>query len=87
MNHPSYYLLKFISEQIVLLLSLKNINYKFYEIDNCKCIIYKCIQKVIKFNINECKLKIQDSNNGEIKDTIEDITKLYYDIYDRVGFC
>jgi hypothetical protein len=87
MNHPTFHLLKFISEQIVLLLNLKNINYKFFEIDNSKCIIYKCIQKVVKFNIDNCKLKLQDRNNGEIKDTIEDICKLYYDTYDRIGFC
>jgi hypothetical protein len=87
MNHPTFHLLKFISEQIVLLLNLKNINYKFFEINNSKCIIYKCIQKVVKFNIDNCKLKVQDRNNGEIKDTIEDICKLYYDTYDRIGFC
>lgn len=87
MNHPTFHLLKFISEQIVLLLNLQNINYKFFEIDNSKCIIYKCIQKVVKFNIDECKLKLQDRNNGEIKDTIEDICNLYYNTYNRIGFC
>ena len=86
MNHPTFHLLKFISEQIAEILDLKNVNYRFFEIDNAKCIIYKCIQKVVNFNIDDCKLKLQDRNNGEIKDTIEDMTKLYYDIYDRIGF-
>tara|TARA_B100000886_G_scaffold273238_1_gene197156 strand:+ start:212 stop:1063 length:852 start_codon:yes stop_codon:yes gene_type:complete len=86
MNHPTYHLLKFVSEQIVSILEFKNINYTFYEIDNAKCIIYKCIQKVVNFNIEECQLKIQDRHSGEIKSTIEDICKLYYDTYDRINF-
>ena len=67
MNHPTYHLLKFVSEQIVLLLNLKNINYKHHEIDNSKCIIYKCIQKVVKFNVDDCKLKAIDRNTNTTK--------------------
>ena len=87
MNHPTFHLLKFISEQIAEILDLKIINYKFHEIDNAKCIIYKCIQKVVNFNVDACQLKNQDKHGGKTKHTIEDICKLYYNTYDRIGFC
>lgn len=86
MNHPTFHLLKFISEQVVLILSLKNINYKFFEIDNVKCIIYKCIQKVVKFNIDDCKFKIHNRNINIIKNTTEDICNMYYDTYDQIKY-
>ena len=86
MNHPTNYILGYISEKIVLILNLKNIKYRFYEIDNAKCIIYNCIQKVVNFNINNCELKIIDRDSGTKKKNIEDICKLYYDTYDRINF-
>jgi hypothetical protein len=86
MNHPTFHLLKFVSEQIVSILSIKNINYKFHEIDVAKCIIYKCIQKVVNFNVDDCKFKICDRNTNITKYTVEDICKLYYGAYDKIGF-
>tara|TARA_B110000037_G_scaffold210250_1_gene260362 strand:+ start:945 stop:1214 length:270 start_codon:yes stop_codon:yes gene_type:complete len=86
MNHPTFHILKFISEQIVSISSIKNINYKFHEIAPPKCIIYKCIQKVVNFNVDDCKFKICDRNTKITKDTVEDICKLYYRTYDKIGF-
>ncbi len=81
MNHPTSYLLRFISENIINILQIKHNNYRFYEIDNAKCIIYKCIQKVVNFRIDNCDFLTKNKTN------LLDICKLYYETYNRINFC
>ena len=79
MNHPTKYLLQFICEEIVNILKIKNtIN---YEIDvlasETKCIIYKCIQQNVNFDIKKhFPLTLQKKN-------VYEITELYYDTYSK----
>tara|TARA_B110000503_G_C6930880_1_gene322745 strand:- start:132 stop:632 length:501 start_codon:yes stop_codon:yes gene_type:complete len=75
MNHPTFYLLKFISESIIIIINCKKIQYNFYEIDNSKC-----IQKIVNFDINKCKLLTKNKN------TLEDICTLYYNTYKKINF-
>lgn len=76
MNHPSKYLLQFIAEQIVDHLKIINcINYNIDPLNNPKCILYKCIQNGVNFNIEDCK-PITSSNDNNY-----DIAKYYYTSY------
>lgn len=75
-NHPTKYIIQNIAEQIVYLLDIPNtINYNKNVLNHIKCIIYKCIQNAVNFNINECEPLLKDKTNNE------DITQLYYDSY------
>jgi hypothetical protein len=85
MNHPSKYLLQYICEEILKILNLfKPIDYKInYDIDplyNPKCIIYRCIQKVVNFNIDDYKPLLDNKNN------VNEISKYYYDTYQNIKF-
>ena len=76
MNHPTKYVLQNIGEQIIEIIKIKNtINYDLNTLDSTKCVIYKCIQNVVNFNINDCELLVH--NNSKI----EEIVKIYYDSY------
>ena len=77
MNHPTKYLLQFICEQIVSILKIKNtINYDIDVLSTGpKCIIYKCIQQNVNFDISlHLPLLLQ-------KKDLYEITQLYYDTY------
>jgi hypothetical protein len=82
MNHPTKVVIQYICEQIINILNIKNT--MNYEIDTfgagCRCILYKCISKVVKFNINDHSPLW--SNNT----TNDTITKLYYDTYKEIGY-
>ena len=75
-NHPSYHVIQFICKQIIEILQIKNtINYEIDLLIDPKCILYKCIKKHVKFeidNFHPCVL-----NNTDIKT----ITQLYYNTY------
>lgn len=76
MNHPSKYLFHFITHEIIKILNIENtINYNIDPLDNPKCILYKCIQNSVNFNINE--------HQSVTLDKIGDyeITKLYFKSY------
>jgi hypothetical protein len=79
MNHPTKYLLQYISENIINILQIENsINYNIDSLDSTKCILYKCIQKNVNFNIYE--------NNPNMFDEkcIYKIAKKYYDAYSKI---
>jgi len=82
MNHPTKYLFHYICEKIAKILEIKNTI--DYDIDvlakDTKCILYKCIQKNVNFDINDYLPLVLGKNN------IYDITKLYYDTYKSIGF-
>jgi hypothetical protein len=81
MNHPTKFVLQYICEEIVKILIINNtILYNINVLDNPKSIIYKCIQKVVNFDINEC-----NPLTSGITD-VNQITQLYYDTYRNIGF-
>jgi hypothetical protein len=83
MNHPSKYLIQYICQEIMNHLQIQsNINYNIDILNNIEqplCILYKCIQKNVNFDINNCKPFLHGKNN------IKDITQIYYDTYTNLG--
>jgi hypothetical protein len=81
MNHPTKFTLQFICEKIIELLNIKNtINYNIDPLNDPRCIIYKCIENVVNFDV---------SNNNIItcnKNSLETITQLYYDTYTNIKY-
>lgn len=78
MNHPTKYVLQNIGEQIIKLLKIPNtINYNLNVLDGTKCIIYKCIQNVVNFNINDCEPLMNNKSSNE------EIVKMYYESYNK----
>jgi len=76
MNHPSKYLFHFITHEIIKILNIENtINYNIDPLDNPKCILYKCIQNSVNFDINEHQSVTLDKVGDY------EITKLYYESY------
>jgi hypothetical protein len=80
MNHPSKYILQNIAEQILNILNLPTniINYNIDPLDNPKCIIYKCIQKVVYFDINQYTPLLSNLTNNK------DIIQFYFDTYKSI---
>jgi hypothetical protein len=87
MNHPTKYLMQYICKKI--LNELLNVSdEKFINLDlvvdplflNERGILYKCIQNVVKFNINDYTPQLSKfkANN------IEQIVSIYYDTYDKI---
>jgi len=83
MNHPSKYLLQFVGESILNLLDIPTttINYDADPLSSTKCIIYKCIQPCVFFDINKCEPYMYKTNN------IQDICELYYNSYNEIQLC
>jgi hypothetical protein len=81
MNHPTKYLIQFICEEIINILQIQNtLNYVVDVLNNPKCIIYKCIQKNVNFDINNHKcLTLHLTDIGEI-------TQLYYNTYKEIHY-
>ena len=79
MNHPSKYLIQHICKQIVDTLQIEStINYSIDFFGNTKCILYKCIQKHVRFNVDEhLPLLLNNSN-------VYEITKMYYNEYKKI---
>jgi hypothetical protein len=80
-NHPSKYLLQFICENILFYLNetTQRMNYSLDPLNVDKSIIYKCVQKVVQFDVNKelPKLNQLDDNFA--------IIQLYYDTYKGLG--
>lgn len=76
MNHPTKYLLQLICNKIVEILQLENnIDYNVDPLDNPKCILYKCVQNSVNFNIS-------DNNSVTLNKTGNyDITNFYFESY------
>jgi hypothetical protein len=81
MNHPTKYVIQYICEKIIKILNIHNtINYNVDALTNPRCIIYKCIQKNVNFDITQHTLLTKD------KTDLNDIVQLYYDTYKSIGF-
>ena len=81
MNHPSKYLIQSICENIIQILNIPNtINYNIDFFNHTRCILYKCIQKKVNFNITEYTPLIL--NNSDIRDIIN----LYYNTYKNINY-
>ena len=81
MNHPTKFIIQFICEQIIQILNIDNtIDYNIDTLNFIKCIIYKCIQKVVNFDISDFKPLTCE------KQDIKEITELYYNAYRNNGF-
>ena len=79
--HPSKYLIQFICENIIKVLKISNtINYNIDIFNDVRCILYKCIQKKVNFNINEHTPLILNNSN------IYDIVNLYYNTYKKINY-
>ena len=76
MNHPSKYLFHFITHEIIKILNIENtIDYNIDPLNNPKCILYKCIQNSVNFDINEHQSVTLDKVGDY------EITKLYFESY------
>ena len=81
MNHPSKYIIQYICEKIIDILQIENtMNYDIDTLNNPKCILYKCISKVVNFDINDHNPLTLDNKD------VSNITQLYYDTYKEIGF-
>ena len=81
MNHPSKYLIQYISEQIINILKIKNtINYDVDILWNPKCILYKCISKCVNFKVDD-HLPLTKNLTDPLK-----ITELYYSSYESIDY-
>lgn len=79
MNHPTKYIINYISEEIIKILKINNnINYDLDALDNTKCILYKCIQPLVNFDISKELIKVKGYTN------IIQIVELYYKIYNNL---
>lgn len=81
MNHPTKYMFHFLAEQIINILNLQNtINYDIDVLSDIKCILYKCIQKVVRFDIKSHEPALQ-----KITD-VRTIIQIYYNAYQQIGY-
>ena len=82
-NHPSKYLIQFICEEILKLLEIQDLNVINYNIDllenSYRCILYKCIQKNVNFDITKHLPKL----TGPPIDNYT-VVKMYYDAYNKI---
>ena len=63
-NHPTKYLLQFIALEIIKTLNISNtIDYNSDPFSDEKCILYSCIQKMVNFDIKECRPFMKNSSN------------------------
>ncbi len=78
MNHPSKHLIQHICLQICELLQLNhNIDMNIDTLANSvRCILYKCMQKCVDFNIHE-QMPLLNNNTTNV-----DIAKLYFNSYE-----
>lgn len=81
MNHPTKYVIQNICEQIIFILNRNNtIRYDVDVLNHYKSILYKSVQKVVNFDLNDHKPHV----NNNI--TAKDIAQLYYETYQNIGF-
>lgn len=80
MNHPSKYILQYVGNNILNTLKFENlINLDFDPMNNPRCILYKCIQNSVNFDVSSC-VPLAKS-----KSSIHDIVDLYYKTYSNIG--
>jgi hypothetical protein len=87
-NHPSKYLIQFICKEILKIMQIEdkniiNYNYdKFYY--SVRCILYKCIQKMVNFDITKHTAYTINHSSSYGLDNYT-MTKLYYDAYKKLN--
>lgn len=75
-NHPSKYIFHFICNSILKYLNIESkMNYDVDLLSHLRCIIYKCIQNVVEFDISKYEPKLNNLSNNE------EIINLYFDKY------
>jgi hypothetical protein len=81
MNHPTKYLIQYICIRIIDILEIEDtIDYNSDYLSNPSCILYKCIQKNVNFNITDCSVLTSG------RSSIYDITQLYYNTYKEINY-
>ena len=76
MNHPTKFVFQYISEEIINYLNIKNsIDYNYDGLTWIRCIMYKCIQNIVEFNICDYTPLLYNESD------IYKITQIYYDNY------
>jgi hypothetical protein len=89
MNHPSKYTIQNVCSHLMDVFEFENnidymIDYEGDFLNNPKCILYKCIQKNINFDIDKYNQSIDIWNNKNIN--IKKATELYYLEYHKLGY-
>lgn len=83
MNHPTKYLMQYICKKILQELG-KDTNFIDLNVDplfsNERGILYKCLQKVVDFNINDYTPQLSKFNANNINH----IVKVYYETYNKL---
>lgn len=79
-NHPTKYVFNCLCIHICkeLGFDFEIINYQICPLEKCKCIIYKCIQNVVNFKVDDVEVRINDVYG------LWDVCKKYYDSYDNL---
>lgn len=86
MNHPTKYVIQYICEEICKIAGWSNsINYNHDILSNPKCILYKCVQNAVNFDVEKHTPFIFIPEIGNKKNYV-DITNLYYETYKEIGF-
>ena len=81
MNHPTKYLFHYICEEIKKFIKIEIIiDYEKDPLDYTRCMIYKSLQKILKFNIENYKPKLNKKNDNK------SITEIYYRDYKKMNF-
>jgi hypothetical protein len=81
MNHPTKYLFHYICEQIVNYTQISAvIDYNIDLLNTPKCILYKCIQKHVNFDISKHPPLTKE------KYDVNNITQLYYNTYKELNY-
>lgn len=80
-NHPANILLKYICEQIVDILKIKNtINNSTTQLGQHRCILYTCLSNILDFDISKYPTRINNIINTNSKNIINE----YYTIYNKL---
>lgn len=81
MNHPSKYLFHYICEQIINHTQISaGIDYNIDVLNTPKCILYKCIQKHVHFDISKNIPVTKDYHDNS------NIAKLYFTTYKQINY-
>jgi hypothetical protein len=54
-------------------------NYDIDLLSNIRCIMYKCVSKVVNFDITNCSASLSNITD------VNEITSLYYSTYKEIG--
>jgi hypothetical protein len=82
-NHPTKYLFHFIALEVLKILNDNNItiNYEIDILKNERCILYKCLENCVNFDLNEFTPRLSKYNETNI----DKIINIYYDFYNTIN--